>query len=137
MADHGFKPFFGQPTAEFIKSLRPRGAATTQLVQDPAPTVQFRRRDPDTSRFQDHGEPVELIKISFANRDVVTAGQNTGVVTQRAIGELKAFAPVDLKEGDRFALGEKTCEVMHVYPVSNKQVRATIELIPAGSGVRP
>lgn len=136
MADHGYKPFFGQPTAEFIKSLRPRGAATVQSVQDPPPVVQLRRMNPETNRFADHGEPVDLIRVRFANRDVFTGGQNEGVVTQSAIGELKAFAPIDLLEGDRFEFGGKVCEVTHVYPIRNKQVRAVIEMSPTGTGVR-
>ncbi len=132
-----YKPFFGAATAERIKRLRTHGAATVQLVQDPPPIVQLRRMNPETGRFENHGEPVHLIRISFAGGNVDEAGQNAGVVTQRTVGELKAFAPIDLLEGDRFAFGDKTCEVKHVFPVRNKQVRAVIELVPAGTAVRP
>lgn len=138
MADHGYKPFFSERTAEFIKNLRPRGAATVQLVQDPKPLVQLRRMDPNAGRFTDHGDPVELIRVSFPSRSSMnTDGQNAGVVTQSAIGELKAFAPIDLQVDDRFDWGGQVCQVTHVYPVRNKQVRAVVELVPGGTGVRP
>ncbi len=104
-------PLISTQTADLITGYRLRGAATTQLVQDPPAIAITRKLTASGPTIVATFTPVS---IALANQGAGTAGANgpTGAVTRR--GTVTAFAldvsaPVNV--GDGFVWQGQPCQV--------------------------
>ncbi len=110
------RPFLSPRTAERIKTLKRRGTATTQVLQDPAVTISVRRRGAHESGGWIVVGTYDLISISLTNRDPQETGQNQGAVETSTVGEFRAWAPIACREGDRFTWDYRDCVIDSVQP---------------------
>ena len=104
-------PVISAQTADLIKGLKRRGAATTQIVQDPVETITIMRT---ATQFVATFTP---ISIAFDARVPQQEGRDVPVTMTVQGGTIQAFgddlsAPVH--PGDRFAWQGQTCTVSTV-----------------------
>lgn len=102
------RPFLSDATATRIKNLKRRGAATTQLVQDPVETITIMRT---ATQYVARFTP---ISIALDARVPQQGGGDVPVMMTVQSGTIEAFgedlsAPVH--QGDRFAWQGQTCTV--------------------------
>jgi len=127
------RPFLSEAAASRIKSLKRRGYATTERLQDPQVTIALMRRgDHETGGWVQVGS-YALIRISLTNRDPEESAANRGAVESSTVGEFVAWAPVDCRQDDRFVWANLTCVIDQVNPARSDVVGVQFHLLEGGA----
>lgn len=118
---------------EFKREMRSLVTRDVPGMQDPAETVQFRRRGTGGS-FTNAGAPERLLSIRLGGRQTRLEGENTGRVEHVADGELKVEEPFDVRVDDHFSWQGQPCAVTFVYPVRYGAIAADFRFLQKGGG---
>ncbi len=125
-------PLISNQTADMIKGLKRRGAATTQLVQDPVETITIMRT---ATQFVATFTPV---KIALDARMPQQEGRDVPVMMTAQSGTIEVFGAdlsTPVRQGDRFAWQGQPCTVSTISGVTYGVVTIAFTLDSRNRGV--
>ena len=107
------RPFISEATADRIKALKGRGAATTQRLQDPAMTLTITRQG---SAIASNITPIR-IRLDDRQRQVEGFDQGATEVTIRGTAKFWQSDVLLVAEGDWFKWSGFDCQITVMEPV--------------------